>query len=44
MYGKQSPSGRMPYTVAKQESDYGALLNPILPVGVDYYTQDSECP
>ncbi|THY66554.1 putative beta-glucosidase [Aureobasidium pullulans] len=28
MYGKQSPSGRLPYTVAKQESDYGALLGP----------------
>lgn len=28
MYGKQSPSGRLPYTVAKQVSDYGALLGP----------------
>ena len=28
MYGKQSPSGRLPYTIAKQESDYGSLLKP----------------
>ncbi|PVH93605.1 glycoside hydrolase family 3 protein [Periconia macrospinosa] len=31
MYGRQSFSGRLPYTVAKQESDYGALLDPVLP-------------
>lgn len=31
MYGKQSPSGRMPYTLAKKEADYGALLDPSLP-------------
>ena len=31
MYGKQSPSGRLPYTVGKQESDYGPLLQPTLP-------------
>ncbi|KAI9376027.1 glycosyl hydrolase family 3 N terminal domain-containing protein [Aspergillus egyptiacus] len=31
MYGKQSPSGRLPYTVAKNESDYGALLDPTMP-------------
>lgn len=41
MYGNQSPSGRMPYTVAKNESDYGHLLNPVLPVGTEYYTQDN---
>ncbi|KAG8626479.1 hypothetical protein KVT40_005424 [Elsinoe batatas] len=28
MYGRQSPSGRLPYTVAKTEADYGTLLNP----------------
>lgn len=39
MYGKQSPSGRLPYTVAKNESDYGVLLHPVDPAGVDYYTQ-----
>lgn len=31
IYGRQSPSGRMPYTLAKQESDYGSLLKPTLP-------------
>lgn len=31
MYGKQSPSGRLPYTVAKNESDYGGLLDPTMP-------------
>ncbi|KAK5108101.1 hypothetical protein LTR62_008755 [Meristemomyces frigidus] len=41
MYGVQSPSGRLPYTVAKQATDYGALENPTLPVGVEYYTQDN---
>jgi beta-glucosidase len=41
LYGKQSPSGRLPYTVAKNESDYGHLLGPVLPQGVEYYTQDS---
>lgn len=28
LYGDVSPSGRMPYTVAKQASDYGDLLGP----------------
>jgi beta-glucosidase len=28
LYGRQSPSGKLPYTVAKNESDYGNLLNP----------------
>ncbi|KAE8146049.1 glycoside hydrolase superfamily [Aspergillus avenaceus] len=27
LYGDVSPSGRLPYTVAKNESDYGSLLN-----------------
>lgn len=31
LYGVQSPSGRLPYTVPHNESDYGALLNPSLP-------------
>ena len=31
MYGNQSPSGRLPYTVAHQESDYGQLLSPSEP-------------
>ncbi|KXT03524.1 hypothetical protein AC578_1629 [Pseudocercospora eumusae] len=28
LYGDVSPSGRMPYTLAKSESDYGHLLGP----------------
>ncbi|KAI6797519.1 putative beta-glucosidase [Hortaea werneckii] len=31
LYGEQSPSGRLPYTVAKTEADYGDLLSPSLP-------------
>jgi beta-glucosidase len=27
LYGNVNPSGRLPYTVARSESDYGALLN-----------------
>lgn len=42
MYGKQSPSGRLPYTVAKQESDYGALLDPTFPTEQDpLYSQSN---
>ncbi|RGP70095.1 glycoside hydrolase family 3 [Fusarium sporotrichioides] len=29
MYGEQAPSGRLPYTVAKNKSDYGDLLHPV---------------
>lgn len=28
LYGKTNPSGRLPYTVARNESDYGSLLTP----------------
>ncbi|KAK4126918.1 glycoside hydrolase family 3 protein [Parathielavia appendiculata] len=28
LYGDVNPTGRLPYTVAKSESDYGDLLNP----------------
>ncbi|KAL2864308.1 beta-glucosidase [Aspergillus lucknowensis] len=31
MYGKQSPSGRLPYTVAKKSADYCGLLDPTMP-------------
>lgn len=31
MHGDVSPSGRLPYTVAKDESDYGHLLDPAVP-------------
>jgi beta-glucosidase len=42
IYGKQSPSGRMPYTLAKQESDYGALLSPTLPDGKNRLYPESD--
>lgn len=39
MYGDQAPSGRLPYTVAKNESDYGDLLSPVKPNNAsNYYT------
>lgn len=42
MYGNKSPSGRLPYTVAKQESDYGALLDPTFPTPQDpLYSQSN---
>jgi beta-glucosidase len=28
LYGRQSPSGRLPYTIAKKDTDYGHVLNP----------------
>lgn len=33
LYGKVNPSGKLPYTVAKNESDYGSLLSPSQPEG-----------
>lgn len=42
LYGKQSPSGRLPYTVAKKPSDYGRLLNPTIPdANSNFYLQDN---
>lgn len=42
MYGEQSPSGRLPYTVAKSASDYGSLESPTRPDNTsDYYTQSN---
>ncbi|KAF5577600.1 glycoside hydrolase family 3 [Fusarium pseudocircinatum] len=39
IYGDQSPSGRLPYTVAKNESDYGELLMPVTADNAsNYYT------
>ncbi|UZP36626.1 hypothetical protein NXS19_004442 [Fusarium pseudograminearum] len=39
IYGEQSPSGRLPYTVAKNESDYGELLMPVTADNAtNYYT------
>ncbi|KAF9884618.1 hypothetical protein FE257_001440 [Aspergillus nanangensis] len=33
LYGRHSPSGRLPYTVAKRAEDYGSLLHPSQPEG-----------
>jgi beta-glucosidase len=39
MYGDQAPSGRLPYTVAKNEFDYGNLLRPVIADNTsNYYT------
>ncbi|SPO06193.1 related to Probable beta-glucosidase M [Cephalotrichum gorgonifer] len=35
LYGDENFSGRLPYTVAREESDYGNLLRPSMPEG-DY--------
>ena len=34
LYGNVNPSGKLPYTVAHNESDYGDLLAPALPEGI----------
>ncbi|GLA28224.1 putative beta-glucosidase M [Aspergillus phoenicis ATCC 13157] len=31
LYGRANPSGKLPYTIAKQASDYGSLLHPSEP-------------
>lgn len=33
LYGDSNPSGKLPYTVAKNASDYGAVLEPAQPEG-----------
>lgn len=33
LYGESNPSGKLPYTVARNESDYGELLRPDMPEG-----------
>ncbi len=42
LFGDVSPSGKLPYTVAKNESQYGALLRPSLPEGefIDFPQSD----
>lgn len=35
LYGDINPSGRLPYTIAKNESDYGSLLNST--ISTDYF-------
>lgn len=39
LYGDINPSGRMPFTVAKNESDYGTLLNST--ISFDYFPNDN---
>jgi beta-glucosidase len=34
LYGNVNPSGKLPYTVAHNQSDYGDLLGPALPEGI----------
>ncbi|KAE8167884.1 glycoside hydrolase superfamily [Aspergillus tamarii] len=42
LYGDVSPSGKLPYTVPHNESDYGALLNPVTYTDWDrYFPQDN---
>lgn len=33
LYGDSNPSGKLPYTVAKNESDYGSVLDPAVAAG-----------
>jgi beta-glucosidase len=43
LFGRPSPSGKLPYTVARNESDYGATLMPVLESNSSiyrYYPQD----
>ncbi|OIW32664.1 glycoside hydrolase family 3 protein [Coniochaeta ligniaria NRRL 30616] len=40
LYGDANPSGKMPYSVPRNETDYGGLQNATLPEGVyEYYPQ-----
>jgi beta-glucosidase len=39
LYGEVNPSGRLPYTIAKKESDYGKMLNST--VSFDYFPEDN---
>ncbi|KAF1920656.1 beta-glucosidase-like protein [Ampelomyces quisqualis] len=41
LYGDVNPSGRLPYTVARQESDYGALLNSTVDESVPPFLQSN---
>jgi len=33
LYGASNPSGKLPYTVARNETDYGAVVDPSVPEG-----------
>ncbi|KAF5591070.1 beta-glucosidase [Fusarium pseudoanthophilum] len=37
LYGDENPSGRLPYTVARNETDYGHLLKPDLTLAPNQY-------
>ncbi|KAH6969301.1 glycoside hydrolase superfamily [Fusarium avenaceum] len=37
LYGDENPSGRLPYTVARNETDYGSLLKPDLTLAPHQY-------
>jgi beta-glucosidase len=39
LYGDVNPSGRLPYTVARQESDYGHLLNSTVDLSIPAFLQ-----
>lgn len=44
LYGEVSPSGKLPYTVARNESEYGPLLAPVLTDNASdyrYFPQDN---
>ncbi|OAK95119.1 beta-glucosidase-like protein [Phaeosphaeriaceae sp. SRC1lsM3a] len=40
LYGDVNPSGRLPYTVARKESDYGDLLNSTVDESIPAFLQD----
>lgn len=42
IYGRVSPSGRLPYTVAKSWTDYGQLLKPTVPTNGNPHTNFTE--
>ncbi|KAJ5933611.1 Glycoside hydrolase superfamily [Penicillium verhagenii] len=42
LYGDSNPSGKLPYTVAKTQSDYGSLLEPSEPEGIYEYFPQSD--
>lgn len=37
LFGRTSPSGKLPYTLARNESDYGAILKPVLTSNASIY-------
>ncbi|KAJ6030667.1 uncharacterized protein N7446_000271 [Penicillium canescens] len=42
LYGDVSPSGKLPYTLPRNESDYGSILAPVTYTGWDrYFPQDN---